>query len=290
MSFSYIQPHPRSRRGFTLIELLVVIAIIAILAAILFPVFAQAREKARQITCASNLKQIGTALLQYSQDNDEAMCNHYYGPWLGGGRTNPNGMAGVQSYEWMDAIQPYIKSVQVFNCPDESDYLDPTSIVSRDKTTPFGPYVPWTQIPDNTISRATGSYSINSAYYSTAHGVSRSTVSDAYPPSVWLLNKLDSPASTVWVADGDGAFSLDGFSTNGTSGQFADTTPPIETWHGMQKLGNFVARHQGRCNVLWCDGHVKAITMGYLNGEVSNATDTNGNRILSMLTVQADPD
>jgi prepilin-type N-terminal cleavage/methylation domain-containing protein len=66
----------RQRGGFTLIELLVVIAIIAILAAILFPVFAQAREKARQTTCVSNLKQIGTAFMMYVQDYDET-----YPPW-----------------------------------------------------------------------------------------------------------------------------------------------------------------------------------------------------------------
>ena len=63
----------RLRQGFTLIELLVVIAIIAILAAILFPVFAKAREKARQISCVSNMKQLGLAILQYQQDNDEIL-------------------------------------------------------------------------------------------------------------------------------------------------------------------------------------------------------------------------
>src|SRR3712207_1306350 len=66
-------PHPRQGRGFTLIELLVVVAIIAILAAILFPVFAKAREKARQTSCISNLKQIGPAVLMYSQDWDDCV-------------------------------------------------------------------------------------------------------------------------------------------------------------------------------------------------------------------------
>ena len=94
-----------SRRGlnraFTLIELLVVIAIIAILAAILFPVFAKAREKARQSSCASNLKQIGVATLQYAQDYDET----YMLGWYTGG------------YSPRTVVDPYIKNTQVFNCP-----------------------------------------------------------------------------------------------------------------------------------------------------------------------------
>src|SRR5579875_3864530 len=100
-------------KGFTLIELLVVIAIIAILAAILFPVFAKVREKARQTSCASNERQIGYGLLQYVQDNDEAMPQTYYG----------NKGASNQSkgwYKWMDAILPYVKNYQVFTCPSDT--------------------------------------------------------------------------------------------------------------------------------------------------------------------------
>ena len=77
-----MQRMPRLHRSaFTLIELLVVIAIIAILAAILFPVFAQAREKARATTCSRNLKQIGTASMMYAQDYDERLCLQYYDRW-----------------------------------------------------------------------------------------------------------------------------------------------------------------------------------------------------------------
>ncbi len=102
------------RSAFTLIELLVVIAIIAILAAILFPVFAQAREKARQITCVSNQKQIGTALLLYTQDYDETYPMVSYN-------------SGGNMYVWSNVVQAYIKSGSswghygVFTCPDVGD-------------------------------------------------------------------------------------------------------------------------------------------------------------------------
>ena len=97
------------RRAFTLIELLVVIAIIAILAAILFPVFAKAREKARQASCQSNLKQIGIAWMQYSQDYDERMP-------LAFTYTAP-GVVEARNGEWYFNCQPYMKSRQLMDCP-----------------------------------------------------------------------------------------------------------------------------------------------------------------------------
>src|SRR5687768_12392857 len=93
------------RRAFTLIELLVVIAIIAILAAILFPVFAQAREKARTSSCLSNTKQLGMALMQYCQDYDEVVMMNSYGNATNGGSS------------WADHLQDYIKSNAVLLCP-----------------------------------------------------------------------------------------------------------------------------------------------------------------------------
>lgn len=101
---------PVSRSGFTLIELLVVIAIIAILAAILFPVFAQARAKARQTACLSNMKQIGMGINMYVQDYDEVYPANNW-------TYDPNNWCADQG-GWMQEIQPYIKNSQVYVCPD----------------------------------------------------------------------------------------------------------------------------------------------------------------------------
>src|SRR5579863_6899388 len=109
----FSEPKIRSRQSaFTLIELLVVIAIIAILAAILFPVFAKAREKARQASCLSNLKQLSTAMLQYVQDYDETYCP--IRDWESG---TP---AGSKAQTWMSMINTYVKSSGVYKCPDDS--------------------------------------------------------------------------------------------------------------------------------------------------------------------------
>jgi prepilin-type N-terminal cleavage/methylation domain-containing protein/prepilin-type processing-associated H-X9-DG protein len=99
------------RKGFTLIELLVVIAIIAILAAILFPVFARAREKARQSSCLSNMKQIMLGALMYAQDFDETSPR-------GSGYVAPATLIATQG-EWFYSIQPYIKNLQILNCPSD---------------------------------------------------------------------------------------------------------------------------------------------------------------------------
>jgi len=124
----------KTQQGFTLIELLVVIAIIAILAAILFPVFAKVREKARQTSCLSNEKQLGLGFLQYEQDNNESM---------------PFDTSGVYYDEqgWAGEIYPYVKSTGVFTCPDdpnkqagytESSYAMNGNLLQADPNTTYG--------------------------------------------------------------------------------------------------------------------------------------------------------
>ncbi len=103
----------KQRRGFTLIELLVVIAIIAILAAILFPVFAQAREKARQTSCLSNLKQTGTATLMYVQDYDETFPLSIYLSY-----------SPVCTFTFFNAVNPYQKNADIMKCPSNSQALN----------------------------------------------------------------------------------------------------------------------------------------------------------------------
>ena len=98
-------PRPSKRPAFTLIELLVVIAIIAILAAILFPVFARARENARRASCQSNLKQIMLGYMQYTQDYDEKV---------------PSALCQGTNSGWYNKMQPYLKSTQIFKCPSDS--------------------------------------------------------------------------------------------------------------------------------------------------------------------------
>jgi prepilin-type N-terminal cleavage/methylation domain-containing protein/prepilin-type processing-associated H-X9-DG protein len=112
------------RQGFTLIELLVVIAIIAILAAILFPVFAQARDKARSAACLSNVKQLGTGLIMYAQDYDETLPHH---PADVG-----NFLAAAAAPNWAKGLMPYVKNEQILNCPSApADPRNPTVTTAK---------------------------------------------------------------------------------------------------------------------------------------------------------------
>ena len=153
------------RSGFTLIELLVVIAIIAILAAILFPVFAKAREKARQASCLSNVRQINTAILSYAQDYDEMLPSSWRGP-----------SAYPGNYQWPQAVSPYIKNWQIFLCPSDSGR---------------------TIVANNGAPGSTLSYGLSVAYYG-GSGVAGVTVTSPYGKA---LGAIQAPAETIILGD-----------------------------------------------------------------------------------------
>src|SRR5687768_6553527 len=165
----------RKTSGFTLIELLIVIAIIALLAAILFPVFSRARENARRASCQSNLKQIGLGLLQYTQDFDEMTVNRCYNDATCDVTSN-----STTAYKWMDAIFPYVKSETLFNCPSDTF----TSGHPRYNFRNGSRY---------------GSYAINATW----DGDRRCAVSSmsCNNPTGKRLSAIASPVQTVWVAD-----------------------------------------------------------------------------------------
>jgi len=162
------------RRGFTLIELLVVIAIIAILAAILFPVFAKAREKARQSSCLSNEKQIGLAILQYAQDYDERLPYMYVR--MPAGSTN--------LYWCQDVVMPYVKNNQVFVCPSDSW----TYTGER----PAG-------LPNPLVGSYTLPYSVSGLAMGTIDDASGTIMNlECTNPDFWGYVKTDVPQASGW--------------------------------------------------------------------------------------------
>jgi len=230
------------RRGFTLIELLVVIAIIAILAAILFPVFAQARAKARAITCISNVKQLGTGAAMYTQDYDEKTLPMYLHYADAGEWADPKGC-------WFYNIQPYIKNWAVMVCPDgESEWG-----------------LGWPDTEGGVKGRAIG---INDemAGWTTAVPLAR----------------YKAPANLVQFADSadifDGNDPWDGQKTAYDKYKQRPDDPTlykkvVEAFHfrgpRYMQIGYDngweadvpIARHNGTCNLAFYDGHAKAVKL-----------------------------
>ena len=229
------------RKGFTLIELLVVIAIIAILAAILFPVFAKAREKARQTSCLNNVKQLSLAILQYTQDYDEGFPNIYQ--W--------NSSSGPY-WGIIQDLDPYVKNSQVHNCPSADMLSIPTSSLgSRSYVYLLGLF------PSVSAAPKMGAILRPAEIVMMGDGCEDTN----------LQGWLQPPSSGAFRCDPDGSncsVCADGTRHNS---QFGDSTHHLYT----SPRFNIIERHNGTANVGFCDGHAKAMKHTTLYNGGSNA-------------------
>ncbi len=255
------------QRAFTLIELLVVIAIIAILAAILFPVFAQARESARMTSCLSNMRQIGLALRMYSQDSDEAYPNIYQG-W---GVPNPGSQEG---WDWRNAIQPYTKNKGIMRCPS-----NPTSDPNGSGTLPADNSSNWN---GNGMGYALESdKKMAQGYAMNAGATSWCAVSDT--GTDWANKKplkdaqINRPANLIAIGE--------------TTWRQADFGPDWFLEGGGQCNGHALYAHRalnGPANFVYYDGHAKNKKYGQVmfplvNNEMVNnpPTDPNATHVVT---------
>jgi prepilin-type N-terminal cleavage/methylation domain-containing protein/prepilin-type processing-associated H-X9-DG protein len=241
------------RKGFTLIELLVVIAIIAILAAILFPVFAKVREKARQTACLSNIRQLGLALIQYVNDNDQ--CTPSCAP-----AGNPNSPAG-----WASRILPYVGTPTLYICPDDQTATttqgrNPTSYgLNADTILDDGLQTgrTWSQSAYTEPDKTVWFFEISG---DSTEDITNASTSTTYPeadwayggasPSGWGMGKTDNTNDPYGdnSEGGGGTSETDGHLQYAT-GQFGYSTV----------CDNFLItpRHTGGSNYLLADGHAK---------------------------------
>ena len=226
---------PQRKSAFTLIELLVVIAIIAILAAILFPVFARARENARRSSCQSNLKQIGLGILQYVQDYDEKLpfaCQD----------------AGGDILPWQVTTQPYLKSTQIFKCPSNTSAANQI-INNSDATNPLGVTggIPVSYICNGGGPGADAAFGTNSG-----GGAGRRPMNRFYTGSDGngggaALAQLDSSAQTILVFE------------NGTAANGGASLYDLPNLGGAAAGNVHFQNHLSTTNFLYADGHVKSL-------------------------------
>ncbi|MDX1933723.1 MAG: DUF1559 domain-containing protein [Capsulimonadales bacterium] len=227
----------RTRRpapGFTLIELLVVIAIIAILAAILFPVFAQAREKARQTSCLSNTKQMGIALMMYVQDYDEKFFPYRW--------QAENTQCVLGRIAWPEKMMPYVKNTGIFNCPSNA-FKAPFSYW-RSYCKPGTAANPEGVPVDYEVG-----YGLNEPFFT---GMVNGTASGVEPDGMAQAG-MQSPAEIALI--GDGVYAWNFWNTQDTNGDEVSEYYWNQGGRGWDFYGP--ARHSGGANFTFGDGHAK---------------------------------
>ncbi len=242
------------RSAFTLIELLVVIAIIAILAAILFPVFARARENARRSSCQSNLKQIGLAVIQYNQDYDEKF------PFV-----IDAGPGGTFQMTWARAVQPYIKSVQVFQCPSDPDAGQPIGFAGVKIS--YAANSLYQNRVTGTGGNLYGFSGIFAKIDQISNGQSRALAEmESAATIVMVADKFSSDASAIAANATDAGYgNASGFNTFcsiglvGNGSDLPNGTQSSAAYGNNTKMGQVSARHLETANFLYADGHVKAL-------------------------------
>jgi prepilin-type N-terminal cleavage/methylation domain-containing protein/prepilin-type processing-associated H-X9-DG protein len=223
----------RTARGFTLIELLVVIAIIAILAAILFPVFARAREKARQASCQSNLKQIVLGTLMYVSDYDQKFVGWRTRCWSGG--NDPS--IPVK-------LQPYVKNKQLFACPSQQQSANFRNCWDAEVIPELGyGYNEWVSHAGNETNGACGCASAKKETF--------------WPKPAETLIWADSKCGMVWGETSDGLIHRVAWpdAPGGTGG-----ICPCVGANGSPSVRSSTTRHNGGSNIAFMDGHVKYFT------------------------------
>jgi prepilin-type N-terminal cleavage/methylation domain-containing protein/prepilin-type processing-associated H-X9-DG protein len=239
---------PRKLSGFTLIELLVVIAIIAILAAILFPVFAQAREKARATSCLSNLKQLGLGLMMYAQDYDECniMNTGYY-----------DTTSGDNHGSWAMSVQAYTKNTLIFSCPSGTN-KDRRTIFTNQKgatrVTAGAITVPWQ-----------GALGANEWVTKAGCVNASNQPCDAFQAAPVPLAQIGKPAELPIIADAS-------YIIWNEVKRVMNANPTGAPWDSADTAQPQFARHSGTgSNIVYCDGHAKFRQQGQMEIDPSRS-------------------